>query len=847
MSSRRSKKRNRKRKSSNQMNHERTVQNDVTPSQSETSFEKSNSLKNLNQTMNVESVKEGNPPEQQGDRSELVKHLRLINFTLLVASVGLFISITHTPARVIDRACKDLDRVIDISLKWNSGQLEEVIEQAASKQLNNSIDSLYVQMPDKKVAKLTPSSPWLISSGLRHSFKNLNQEHELSDRNKKHLLSEDGTEIRTLEDFQKVWDLLSKTHYLYQPVNIVKDSCVLTRKEKNDIVESKVHPFYDQYSMRVWKKTENSTSTWGTGKTTSQTPSISFLSDNKTVISGIRNRNGELKLISTDLLKQKSHTLNQFASLESIKSSLLPERDLIAIIENGQITYYQFSTGKKSEELNQICEEINSNYKRSFTFTNRVRNAVVNVVHSPDGEIATIQTPDLVYVVDLNKMEIKDRIQLVKYGSSDYGEHSVLDISKQGDFLALSYDRIEHGLDFPNFNPFVKRKEKKKDYQFAIYDTAKEEIINTIKLSHKITDASFSTPESELVAISLSDGTVIVCNLHTSILNMPAAEGVHFFTPHSAEVTSIVFSPNGQTLVSAGLDKPGSGNEKTGNVNSSVRFWDTNTWENIDETHGFETSSLKYSPDGQFVVGGNSRHSNLQMKNVWFTEKYKTHSNSSQIDQIRISARSSDNLELKNGEFAISVDLKVKSVPVNFRDRLVGLSTSPFRTRSLFFSSYKESFPELSTQARGVFDSPLKNALSVLETQKELTGEQFELAGIKIPVVVLTTYGIWFLAIAEFYFFLHLRRLRKEISDDDKAWDCPWLGIYEGMIPVFSVIFSTVFLPLYSAYHLLKMEESDGYNLVIRGGYAVLIVSGVAAVWEFYQLRQRSASIKSPK
>lgn len=90
------------------------------------------------------------------DFSDHVKHLRLINFSLLVASVGVFVTITHTPARDIDRAYADLERVVSISLKWDAGHIEDEAKEHASQHFAESIDS--VSTPgESSPTTITPS------------------------------------------------------------------------------------------------------------------------------------------------------------------------------------------------------------------------------------------------------------------------------------------------------------------------------------------------------------------------------------------------------------------------------------------------------------------------------------------------------------------------------------------------------------------------------------------------------------------------------------------------------------------------------------------------------------------
>ena len=109
--------------------------------------------------------------------------------------------------------------------------------------------------------------------------------------------------------------------------------------------------------------------------------------------------------------------------------------------------------------------------------------------------------------------------------------------------------------------------------------------------------------------------------------------------------------------------------------------------------------------------------------------------------------------------------------------------------------SFAQTFPDLAALSEGLDALQPEQVGKILRNLRERTGKEVEVSGLKVPLEVITRWGLVLIVGIQLYFWLDLRNfLRRTVSPG--TLDVPWLGLYRDGISRFIFWTSSVMLPI---------------------------------------------------
>lgn len=152
----------------------------------------------------------------------------------------------------------------------------------------------------------------------------------------------------------------------------------------------------------------------------------------------------------------------------------------------------------------------------------------------------------------------------------------------------------------------------------------------------------------------------------------------------------------------------------------------------------------------------------------------------------------------------------------------------------------EEAFPDLFKVTKGVQSLRLQeidNLLDAIEAQLGSTGSTFSIAGIELPMALLTSWSALALLCIQFYLAMHLARLNTFVSTGATIPAISWIGLYPSWLAISTSILSFAVIPVAcGAYILLVRLNSIPGPLPIALVFLPQVLSMLVAGWSILSL-----------
>jgi hypothetical protein len=189
----------------------------------------------------------------------------------------------------------------------------------------------------------------------------------------------------------------------------------------------------------------------------------------------------------------------------------------------------------------------------------------------------------------------------------------------------------------------------------------------------------------------------------------------------------------------------------------------------------------------------------------------------------------------------------------------VQLNASDFIAMPNRCATFHTCFPDLAKASKGLELVTLADLRTHLIQQLEKGDTVFEVFGMKVPLSLITSWGIVIVLSVQLYFFLHMREFHSKIKPLDPGLDVPWIAVYPSRMSR-AVYLTTLLLPLIavsllashasaSLIHSFAKEHLWCYRWLIIGELATLLLSTFITAllsWLIWKHRPRTALHNDP-
>jgi len=116
--------------------------------------------------------------------------------------------------------------------------------------------------------------------------------------------------------------------------------------------------------------------------------------------------------------------------------------------------------------------------------------------------------------------------------------------------------------------------------------------------------------------------------------------------------------------------------------------------------------------------------------------------------------------------------------------------------------SFAQTFPDLAALSDGLGALQPDQVAKVLRNLRERTGKEVEISGLKLPLEVITRWGLIVVLAIQLYFWIDLRNFLAKAATPGMI-DVPWIGLYPDRISHSVFWASAIVLPVFTVCFLV--------------------------------------------
>jgi WD40 repeat protein len=723
---------------------------------------------------------------------DFISHLRLINFTLLIASVGLAIAATVSSDQYRE-ANRDLNEIISIANEDLAQQFKKYAGQVSSlhpRPIAGKKATYYVPLftGQPRLARVSLDDSYLLPRSLRGKLPSLLQAHEPRLEDPIPFLAKDHRRITTLDEFQRLWNFFDKPP---QPVKLLLleevhgEARVHLRRARNQ--ETGVVPVFttppSQAPLIVYDLSEKRSQppVKRPGKPFS---AAAFLPGQAGLVVAVNGRPSDsggdgvgasLQMWSMESLSiTKTISLPGTASIRGLASS--PDGKLVAALSSGfdgrsALTVWTLSDFK---EVGTRDVPRSSPNEHVLVFSPDSKGLLVVCEAPASGrqeEDSTAKTLSLLRVQDLKP-------------SPDFApapaDYRAAAFAPDGKIIAVMVAKSSAARDLMVLN--------------GQNGSILHERLG--RYNRIVSQMKFLANGKTLVVASY-DGSVKLWETTSPSKSRELLTGI-------SPIKTVDISLDGKTLAAGGFDM-------------RVHLWDLSTTQQVHKVLENEAmiQALGFVGGGNLVSVSSSVFPDLDAKTSW-------------LEDVNDGSKLVLHSDLSGGAFPIAIEIPVRASAVDFDFREY-LNQRVRENRNVKDDghepwppqSFEKAFSSLNTVTLHLQTSALDDLKQHLDEEKLRAGEKFEAIGLKIPAEFVVRYGLFVLLGLQLYFWIHLAAFRKYCIPPQSLSLQPWIGLYDGLAARSAFFVSAVLVPIASSLVLTACGWHNGSNL----GKSLFVVS----------------------
>jgi WD40 repeat protein len=700
---------------------------------------------------------------------DYIAHLRLINFTLLVASIGLMIAALQPTNSQYDQAMRDLTEITLIAQEPISHLFIRHARELSSRELSTGATSkrtLYVPFfgyPASGIAHLSRDLLYLFPRKVRAKLPELRQPTEPKLKDEKPLLEEGGDVMKTLGDFSALWTYFDDTKpFLLLPGEV--DPVARVALDGGYSITANVKP------APVYKTRPN------------QRRLATF------DLTGLRELSGELTSTGDDVscatidpIRDRIYVVRHgkipgTAAAPEKTGSFIQAIDLPLIA--GRIpTGTEFTGGGKyavleeSQDVEQLA--VSPNGESLATLAHTSNGVLIDVWHLPDfSGRRSIQCPHDIYYHNVLAFS-SDGEQLLftspvlsETAKSRPNSLHLANVKELKPFVNVKDLKVVAGFDPPPmqyiaaaFQPsgpvivVAVRKEGGNEINIATMHRQTGEMATPIASYKEFVSGIVFLSSGSSFAVASSDGSV---RIYPTSTNGESKE----LLVNASPVTALAISRTGDRLAAASADL-------------RLHMWNLTQMMQIGVLeYGAVAQWLGFSSDGTKLACYASPLSEIDINRVWLEDT---------DDNTRVTmhatGKSGEKITIVPASIDIRVPMQIKRVQFDLRSSLSKRADE----KGLIWlpqASFDRAFPALASLTRNIQSTKFSDLFIHLQEEKNRAGEKLEIIGLKIPVASLNIAGFVILLGLQLYLWIHLHAFRAMNIPVTSLALVPWIGLY---------------------------------------------------------------------